>query len=133
MENLEDIIAIIFSLSIPIIAIIVGSVAAIKKKARDTELRKAIINSNLDAESIKLLVEQPEKKSNKYNNLRTGCLLVGIGLGVLVNYLIGLEYSNFEAWLITACFMGVGLLISFIIEYRLTKNEKNETDVTQAD
>lgn len=128
MVEYEGVIGIVLSLCFPIVALIGAFVTAIKMKNRDTELRKAIISSNLDAESIKLLVEKPEKKSNKYSTLRYSCALIGVGLGVLVNYLLGLTYGNsFEPWFIIGGFMGVGLLVSFIVEYKLTKKEKEET------
>ena len=123
----EGIAAIIFSLSIPIVAIVCVFVASVKNKRRETELRKAIIENHLDAESIKLLIEQPKKQSSKYSTLRNGCLFVGVGLGALADYLLGLAPKHDIAyWLVIACGMGIGLLASFIIEYRLTAKEKEK-------
>ena len=121
----EGLVAIVFSLSIPIVAVVCVFIASVKNKRSETELRKAIIDSHMDAESIKLLVEQPKKKSDKYATLRNGCLFVGIGLGTLANYLLGLAPKNdITYWLVVACGMGIGLLTSFIIEYKLTEKEK---------
>ena len=126
--ELEGIVAIVFSLSIPIVAVVCVFIASVKNKRSETELRKAIIENHLDAESIKLLVEQPKKKSDKYSTLRNGCLLVGIGLGTLADYLLGLAPKHdITYWLVIACGMGIGLLTSFIIEYRLTAKDKEQT------
>ena len=123
--ELEGIVAIVFSLSIPIVAVVCVFIASVKNKRSETELRKAIIENHLDAESIKLLVEQPKKKSDKYTTLRNGCLLAGVGLGALADYLLGLAPKHdITYWLVIACGMGIGLLTSFIIEYRLSVKEK---------
>ena len=124
-EDFEGIFAIILSLCIPIVAIVCVFITSIKNKRRETELRKAIIQNHVDSESIKLLVEAPKKKSDKYSTLRNGCLLVGIGLGTLANYLLGLAPKHdITYWLVIACGMGIGLLAAFVIEYRLSAREK---------
>ena len=70
INDFAGVLAVFLSLSIPIVAIISGIVMGIKKKNRETELRKFIIENNVDAERVKLLVEEPEKKSNKFVMLR---------------------------------------------------------------
>ena len=127
MENLEGVFAIVLSLSIPIVAILMVFITEIKNKRRDTELRLALIQQGTDAETAKLLIEQQPKKSNKYSSLRTGCILVGIGLGAACDALIGLNPKhNIYFWLIIAAGMGIGLLTAFVIEYQLTKKEQQE-------
>ena len=124
---LEGVLAIFLSLSIPIIAILMVFITEIKKKRRDTELRLALIQQGTDAETAKILIEQQEKKNNKYSTLRWGCVLIGIGLGAACDALIGLTPKhNIYFWLIIAAGMGIGLLTAFVIEYQLTKKEQQE-------
>ena len=127
MENLEGVFAIVLSLSIPIVAILMVFITEIKKKRRDTELRLALIQQGTDAETAKILIEQQPKKNDKYSNLRAGFILVGIGLGAACDALIGLSPKHdIYFWLIIAAGMGIGLLTSFVIEYKLTKKEQQE-------
>ena len=127
MDNLEGGLAVVFSLSIPIIAIVMAFISEIKKKRHDTELRLAIVQQGTDAETAKILIEQKSKKNDKYGNLRAGCILVGLGLGALCDALIGLSpKNNIYFWLIIAAGMGIGLLTSFVIEYKLAKKEQQE-------
>lgn len=69
------------SLSIPIIAVIMSVWNNVKNKEKDTELRKLIVEKQVDTESVRLLIAQMEKKSNPYKPLRWGCVLVGAGIG----------------------------------------------------
>lgn len=132
---LQGLFAIVFTLGIPIVAILGAYVVSIKRKSRETELRKAIVESNLDAESIKLLVEEPEKKekkTNKYSMLRGGCILLGAGLGTIVCSLLSIKSSDVYFWLTIAGFVGFGMLGSFIIENKLQleQAEKSQDDET---
>lgn len=125
--NLEGLLAIVLSLSIPIVAIVMVFITSIKKKNRDTELRLALVQQGTDAETAKLLIEEQAEKHDKYSSLRWACVLIGLGLGALVDALIGLPPKhNIYFWLIIAAGMGIGLLISFIVEYKLTKKEQQE-------
>jgi hypothetical protein len=51
---------------------------------------------------------------------------MGIGLGALANYLLHISSSNMFFWCIIACGVGIGMLISFVIEYQLSKKNKEQ-------
>lgn len=121
-EVLIPIFAVVLSLSIPIVAIVMVFITSIKKKNRDTELRLALIQQGTDAETAKLLIKEQAEKHDKYSSLRWACILIGMGLGALVDALLGLAPKHdIYFWLIIAAGMGIGLLTSFIVEYKLTK------------
>ena len=125
--ELEGLAAIVLSLSIPIVAIVMVFTNEIKKKQRDTELRLALIQAGTDADTAKILIEEQQKKHNKYSSLRWGCVLIGLGLGALCDYALGVSPKhNIYFWLIFAAGMGIGLLTSFVIEYKLMKKESQE-------
>ena len=126
-SDLIPIFAVVLSLSIPIVAIVMVFITSIKKKNRDTELRLALIQQGTDADTAKLLIEEQAEKHDKYSSLRWACVLIGLGLGALVDALIGLPPKhNIYFWLIIAAGMGIGLLVSFIVEYKLMKKEQQE-------
>lgn len=119
--------AIVLSLSIPIVAIICVVVMSIRKKQSETELRKLLIEHNTDLETAKALIEEQEKKSNKYVALRWACILIGLGIGAFADFLLGLEAKhNIYFWLVIAFGIGLGLLVSFFVELKLQKNETKE-------
>ena len=123
-SDVAGIFAIVLSLSIPIVAIVMGIMSDIKKKQRDTELRLALIQAGTDAETTKALLKEQEKKPNKFITLRWGCVLAGAGLGALCNGLAGVSSDDIYFWIAIAAGMGLGLLIAFIIEYKLTKKDQ---------
>ena len=126
-DELTPLFAVVLSLSIPIVAIVMVFITSIKKKNRDTELRLALIQQGTDADTAKLLIEEQAEKHDKYSSLRWACILIGMGLGALVDALLGLPPKhNIYFWLIIAAGMGIGLLTSFIVEYKLTKKEQQE-------
>jgi len=107
------------------------------------EERKAIIEKMGDKLDSSLL----EGKFNMFNfnsksffSLKVGCLLVGLGLGLLVGLLISTIlisngfYKGMENWRIdnyvgiaygasVLLFGGIGLLVSFIIESKMNKDK----------
>ena len=128
---------VILSLAIPIVAIIMVFVSAMNKKKQDKEIRQLIIENHTDAETAKLLIDEPKKQPQKkgpfnLENLRAACILLGIGLGACFNWLVGVKTMSIYFWLIIACGIGIGLLCSFLVEMRLYKKygkheESNET------
>jgi len=129
-KDLAAIFAVVLSLAIPIVAIISAAIVSMRKKNRETELRKAIIENNVtDPESIKLLVEEKEKdkkQDNQYSMLRGGCILLGAGLGAIISNYFGSNRYGIDFWIPIIAGMGLGMLIAFIIEYNLTKKEKQQ-------
>lgn len=123
---LEGVLAIVFSLSIPIVAILMVFISSMKNKKHDTELRLALIQAGTDADTAKILIEKQKENDNKYGTLRTGCFFLGAGLGALCNALCGVSTSDIYFWLAIAGGIGVGMLIAFVIEYKLSQKEKKE-------
>lgn len=124
--ELEGLFAIILSLSIPIVAIVMVFISSMKNKKHETELRLSLIEHGTDPETAKLLIEQKEKKNKKFSTLRWGCVLLGAGLGAAWNGFFGVSSEDMYFWLTVAAGMGIGLLIAFVIEYKLTKKEQSE-------
>ena len=125
--EVEGIFDIVLSMAIPIVAIIFGSIIAIRKKQSETELRKLLIENNTDLETAKALIEEKEKKSNKYSSLRWACILIGLGIGAFADFLLGLNsVDGIYFWFIIAFGIGLGLLVSFFVELKLQKNEVRE-------
>ena len=125
--ELEGVLAIVLSLTMPSVAIIFGSIIAIRKKQSETELRKLLIENNTDLETAKALIEEKEKKSNKYSSLRWACILIGLGIGAFADFLLGLNsVDGIYFWIIIAFGIGLGLLVSFFVELKLQKNETKE-------
>ena len=123
----EGLVAIVFCLSIPIIAIILGVSKSIKKNENERKIRELLITNHTDPEMAKLLIEQQTPKSNKFVALRWGCILLGIGLGAAINALFNINPKDeIYFWLILAAGCGLGFLTSFIVE---TKMQKTTPDV----
>ena len=130
-KDLADVLAIVLSLGIPIVAIIAVFISSVKKNNNDREIRRLIIENHTDLETAKQLVKKPEKTqgSNPYPALRWGCVLIGMGLGALLCYILQLEPKhNIYFWILIAFGCGLGLLCSFIIEYKLQQRNKAITD-----
>ena len=116
---------IIFVFGIPIIAIIFAALGYIRKKRHDAEVRIALIQNGVDAETAKvLLANQEDSKSKKFQSLRTGCAFLGVGLGAATVAIAGIPQGSIYFWLVIAAGVGVGLVAPFVIEYMLTRKEK---------
>ena len=122
----EGLVAIILSLGIPIVAIVSGVVSSVKKKKLETELRRVIVENHTDLDVARALIEEQEKKPSKFGSLRGACVLIGLGIGALVNYLLNVSMvgpGGIYFWVVLAFGVGLGLLASFIVEQKLKKQE----------
>lgn len=108
--------------------------------------RMAIIEKLSEKSDVSFLVEKLNRKnglsnpvSTSFNSLKIGCLLVGLGLGLLVGLIIttnlvhnGYNMHDHQEREIfggaygasVLLFGGLGLLISFLIEIKLKNNNK---------
>lgn len=129
LKDLAGILAVVLTLGIPIVAIIGGIILSIRANKNETELRRLIIENQTDLETAKALIAEPDKKSNKFGTLRGACVLLGLGLGAFVNYLLNIPMTGVKgiyAWIIIAFGVGLGLLASFLVEMKLQKKMKVE-------
>ena len=136
-DNFVGLVAIILMLSLPIIAVVMSFRSSMHKNTKDKEIRQLIIENHTDAETAKLLIDEPKKQPRKMgpfnlDTLRAACVLLGIGLGACIDWLAGTATMSIYFWLIIACGIGIGLLCSFLVEMRLykkygKKEESNET------
>ena len=136
-DNFVGIVAIICIFGLPIIAVVMAFWSSMHKKTKDKEIRQLIIENHTDPETAKLLIDEPKKQPRKMGplnleNLRAACILLGIGLGGCIDWLVGVATKSSYFWLIIACGIGIGLLCSFLVEMHLykkygKKEDSNET------
>ena len=132
-DNFVGLVAIILMLSLPIIAVVMSFWSSMHKKTKDKEIRQLIIENHTDAETVKLLIDEPKKQPRKMgpfnlDTLRAACVLLGIGLGACFNWLTCVAGVSIYFWLIIACGIGIGLLCSFLVEMHLYKKYGKKDD-----
>lgn len=119
--TLENVLTIVLALAIPIV-LIVGIIYAYVCKVRNAyRLRSEVLHSQLDPETVALLLQKsgkPASEQKNYATLRTALCFIFMGVGALVAH--AFFDSGLMFWLIVGMSIGVGLLISFIIEWRLS-------------
>ena len=140
-DSFRDILAVILIFGLPVIAVLMAFISSILKKKREKEIRQMIIENHVDPETAKLLVAEPKKPKRELGpvdlgTLRTACILLGLGLGALINWVIegvGFNLGSIYFWLIIAFGIGVGLLCSFLTEMHLYKKygEKQPSEETE--
>ena len=131
-ENFIGFVAVVLAMSIPIVAIVMSVVSLMRRKKLETELRKAIVENHVEPESIKLLVEEPDKRNtNKFAYLRRGCILVGAGIAAFIANCFSVETFSINFLMSILGGMGVGMLIAFIIEVQMEKKERAEEIVAE--
>ena len=109
----------------------------VRKKERLAIIEK--IGDKLEPSAFDAKIVLPRLSTNfSFSSLKAGCLLAGIGLGLLVGFIISVSLTDFnlDNWgrreLISTVygasvllFGGIGLIVAFIIELKLSK-EKNK-------
>lgn len=107
----------------------------VRKKERLAIIEK--IGDKLDASAFNAKISLPRLGFNfSFSSLKIGCLLTGVGLGLLVGFLISSTYIDFgmENWarreLISTVygasvllFGGIGLIVAFVVEMKLSKDK----------
>jgi Flp pilus assembly protein TadB len=128
-------VAVVLSLGVPMVAIVMAFITKMKKDQQQKELRQLIIENKTDAETAKLLIDEPKKAKETrkpgtidLGTLRTACILLGAGLGALINWLCGLSVGDLYFWFLVAFGIGIGMLCSFLVELRLAKKQHPTED-----
>lgn len=114
----------------------------VRRKERLAIIEK--IGEKLDASAFEGKLRLPSYgiSLRSFSSLKGGCLLAGIGLGLLVGFLLHLAIASaqihngelYRQWDLVAVgygasvllFGGIGLLISFLIETRMQQRDKQK-------
>jgi len=127
--------AVILSLGIPIVVVIMVFLKMMKKDQQQKEICQLIIENKTDPETAKLLINEPKKAKEPrkpgtidLGTLRTACILLGAGLGALINWLCGLGVGDLYFWFLVAFGVGIGMLCSFLVEVEMAKKQKPTED-----
>lgn len=123
-------VAVVLSLGVPMVAIVMAFISKMKKNQQEKELRQLIIENKTDPETAKLLIDEPKKAAQPrkpgtidLGTLRTACILLGMGLGALIDHLAGISTGSIYFWLIIAFGIGIGMLCSFLVEVHMAKKQ----------
>lgn len=106
----------------------------VRKKERLAIIEK--IGDKLDP-SADVKIGLPRLSSNfSFSSLKAGCLLAGVGLGLLVGFIISVSTTNYDLknWgereMVSSIygasvllFGGIGLIIAFLVEMKITKDK----------
>ena len=105
----------------------------VRKKERLAIIEK--IGDKLEPSAFDVKIGLPRLATNfSFSSLKTGCLLSGIGLVLLVGFIISVSLTDFNLdgrrELISTVygasvllFGGIGLIIAFVIELKLSKDK----------
>ena len=128
-------VAVILSLGIPMAIIVMVFITKMRKNQQEKEIRQLIIENKTDAETAKLLIDEPKKAKEPrkpgtidLETLRATCILLGIGLGTAIDWLVGISTGSIYFWLVIAFGIGIGMLSSILVELRLAKKQKPTED-----
>ncbi len=121
-DTLIPIVAIVFAVGLPIIMVIILGVQA--QKGRHAE-RLAMIEKGV-------VLEEPEKKANRYHALRNGLVMVGLALGLIIGLFVDPYLPNYGKCFslgipaFTILFGGIGFIIYFFFSRKAQEKENNK-------
>lgn len=120
--DLKQIVGIIMVFSIPL-TLIIGLVYFYVEKTRTAiRLRSEIISGGVDSDTARLLLEETGRRhSLSFATLRLGLLLLFTGAAAVIANVAGA--SMLTLWLTAAIGGGAGLLIAFVIEWKMAEKK----------
>ena len=119
--DLKQIVAIIMVFSVPL-SLIIGLVYYLVDMKRNAfRLRSEIISGGVDCDTARLLLEETGRRhSLSFATLRLGLLLFFTGIAAVLARVA--DFTILTLWL-TAAIGGVGLLIAFVIEWKMVEKK----------
>lgn len=119
--DLKQIVCIIMVFSVPL-SLIIGLVYYLVDMKRNAfRLRSEIISGGVDCDTARLLLEETGRRhSLSFATLRLGLLLFFTGIAAVLARVA--DFTILTLWL-TAAIGGVGLLIAFVIEWKMVEKK----------
>lgn len=120
--DLKQVVGIIMVFSVPL-SLIIGLVYFYVDKTRTAiRLRSEIISGGVDSDMARLLLEETGRRhSLSFATLRLGLLLLFTGAAAVIANVAGA--SMLTLWLTAAIGGGAGLLIAFVIEWKMAEKK----------
>ncbi len=119
-EMLIALTAIICAVGLPVLLLIVLVVRTTRTKHEE---RMAMIEKGI-------VLEEPEKKTNKFNALRNGLLMIGLALGAMSGVYLDVtmpsDWTGFPVVIFTVLGGGIAYLIYFFIVLKMMEKEKEQ-------
>lgn len=120
--DLTRIVAVVMALSIPL-SLIIGLIYFLVDMKRNAfRLRSEIISGGVDCDTARLLLEETGRRhSLSFATLRLGLLLFFTGIAAVLACVA--DFTILTLWLTAAIGGGVGLLIAFVIEWKMVEKK----------
>lgn len=120
--DLKQVVGIIMVFSVPL-TLIIGLVYFYVVKTRTAiRLRSEIISGGVDSDTARLLLEETGRRHTlSFATLRLGLLLLFTGAAAVLANVAGA--SMLTLWLAAAIGGGAGLLIAFVIEWKMAEKK----------
>lgn len=120
--DLKQVVGIIMVFSVPL-SLIIGLVYFYVEKTRTAfRLRSEIISGGVDCDTARLLLEESKPKhALSFHTLRLGLLLLFTGIAAVLARVA--DFTILTLWLTAAIGAGAGLLIAFIIEWKMVEKK----------
>ena len=102
----------------------------VRKKERLAIIEK--IGDKLDPSAFDAKIGLPRLSTNfSFSSLKAGCLLVGVGLGILFGFFLSISVEACDNYEMQSAvygasvllFGGLGLIIAFVLEMKLSKDK----------
>ena len=116
------IIAIVCAVGLPVVLGIVACYQTIKSRHEE---RVAMIDKGF-------ILEEPEKKANRYPALRNGIVMIGLAFGLIVGIFVYPMMPAVEEWLNLAIptmailFAGIAFVVYFFVSRNIQLKERQE-------
>lgn len=120
--DLKQVVGIIMVFSVPL-SLIIGLVYFYVEKTRTAfRLRSEIISGGVDSDAARLLLEETGRHhSLSFATLRLGLLLFFTGTAAVLARVA--DFTILTLWLTAAIGGGAGLLIAFVIEWKMAEKK----------
>ena len=120
--DLKQVVGIIMVFSVPL-SLIIGLVYFYVEKTRTAfRLRSEIISGGVDSDTARLLLEETgHRHSLSFATLRLGLLLFFTGIAAVLARVA--DFTILTLWLTAAIGGGAGLLIAFVIEWKMAETK----------
>lgn len=126
-ETLIVVVSVVCAVGLPVIT---GLILGYQSMRNRHEQRMNMIDKGI-------ILEEPERKANRYPALRNGLVMIGLALGILFGILMYPAFPNMDGWeeliipMMAILFGGIAFIIYFFLSYKMQKKERRENELKE--